>query len=199
MVAAGVGVGRLWRSEPPAVGEERWTPGGAGWSAWNGKSPEVEFVNFVAAVVALVRPARMLETGVGQGYTTRRIIGALPRFSRLDLYESDPEFRVALNAVAALTTDRRVTIAADPTPHSFAGIEIAVLDSQTGLRIAELVSWVETAPPGSMCIVHDVSASHPDGTIHRRLATATATAGRTAGITGFCLPNPRGSWIAHHD
>lgn len=196
MVNAGLVRARTtWDTEPRPVGEERWTPGGAGWAAWNGKSPEVEFVEFVGAVVALCRPRRVVETGVGQGYTTRRILRGLQPDGHLDLYESDPEFREVLADVISGRPDRRVTVAAAATPATFDGVDLAVLDSRTTLRIPELALWAQTAPAGSICIVHDVSAAHPEGTIHRRLAAATALIGRVPGVAGFCLPNPRGSWI----
>jgi predicted O-methyltransferase YrrM len=196
MVNAGLVRARTtWDIEPRPVGEERWTPGAAGWGAWNGKSPEVEFVEFVGALAALARPRRVVETGVGQGYTTRRILRALPADGHLALYESDPEFRVVLADVIGGRGDPRVTVAPAETPATFADVDLAVLDSRTGLRVAELALWGQTAPAGSICIVHDVSSAHPEGTIHRRLAAATAAVERTPAVTGFCLPNPRGSWI----
>lgn len=175
------------------MGEERWTPGGSGWRAWNGKSPEREFVEFVGALVALARPAAVVETGVGQGYTTRRILKHLPKASSIELFESDPDFRALL---ADVVRDRRAKVSELETPTTFEGIGLAVLDSRTSRRELELELWAETAPTGSIAVVHDVSPTHPDGTIHRHLAEVVAELELRPDVVGMLLPNPRGSWLA---
>jgi tRNA A58 N-methylase Trm61 len=40
-------------------------------------SPEQEFCELVGALVGIVKPAFVIETGVGQGFTTRRVARAL--------------------------------------------------------------------------------------------------------------------------
>ena len=97
-----------WVSEP-ALGEEqsRWSASASTWRSWNRMSPEQEFCEFVAAVVRLVKPELVIETGVGQGFTTRRIAAALASGSVLKGFESDDAWRERLARAVVLSRARR--------------------------------------------------------------------------------------------
>lgn len=187
---------RAWEREPTPRGEERWTAGGEGWRAWTGKGAEVEFCELVGALTAIIRPAVVIETGVGVGYTTRRIIPQLPAGGHLFGYESDPAFRAALQAVPAVAGDARVTIADQPSPDAatIADADLVILDSVTGRRLAEFDRWVSAGKPGSVLICHDASNRHRPDQVHTRIHAHLAA----SGVAGVFLPNPRGAWLGQH-
>lgn len=199
-------VARSWQSERAPRDETTWTPGTREgvWHAWTGKGAEAEWIALAAALVACSGARCVIETGVGGGYTTRRLWEALPPDGRLVGYESADELRpIARDGLAALVSSRapgraRIASEATPTPEAWSACEVAVLDSHTPLRIAELRAWWEHAPSGSLVVVHDVSWDHGEGTPHRQLAEAVADL--HANVTGFAwVPtgNPRGGIVGH--
>lgn len=175
-----------WTTEPPLIGEERWTPGGQGWHAWSGPSAEVEFCDFVGAFVRLLRPRLVVETGVGAGFTTRRILAHLPDSSTWIGVESDPDFRAALAGVGVETRE----VLGDEVRKA----DLVVLDSTPDVRLAEFDGWARNGKRGSILVCHDVSAKHKPPKPHRRFYDHIAT----SGIPGVVLPNPRGGWIGQH-
>lgn len=179
-----------WERERKPRDESRWTPGGEGWHAWNGKAPEVEFCEFAGMLCRMLMPSQVIETGIGQGYTTRRLLAANPGY--YIGFESDDEYRAAIAAI--WEDDMRVSAdlspLRSPTADDMMLCELAVLDSSTPFRIQEIDLWREHAPSGSVLLVHDVSREHDEGTIHRRLAAHVAE------LPGATLRNPRGGWLA---
>lgn len=171
-----------WIQEPPPRDESRWTPNGRGWAAWNGWSPEVAFAELVGALVAIARPRHVVETGVGQGFVTRRILAALPVGSRLTAFEADPTWRVVTAEYLPSLSD-----VASPTAADMSDADLVVLDSHPPARQAELALWQEVAPTGSMLVVHDVVPGRPG--LKGELADLLTPLG------GMLLPNPRGGWI----
>lgn len=187
---------KSWTAEPATRDEGHWTEGGEGWQAWNGKSAEREFVDFAGALVALLRPRLVIETGVGQGYATRRLASALPHGASLLGFESDPAFRGALSQLSFFDGVRvRLSERKGPTSTDVRSADLLVLDSTTGQRIREIDLWLEVGRSGSFALVHDVSPGHPDGSIHRRLAAHIAAV-LPEEAAGVLLPNPRGGWLA---
>lgn len=181
-----------WLGEPPPSSEGEWTPGGEGWAAWNQHSPEREFAEFTAALVRLVRPALVVETGVGQGFTTRRVLDALD--GSYIGYESDAGFRDGLRELDVWGEDILLAEQAEPTPQVMRRCELAILDSApTNRRKREIDLWRRVAPAGAFVLVHDVRPDHPRGRsngVHRSLARHVRRMG------GTLLGNPRGGWLA---
>jgi len=189
-----------WDHEGGTGDEAHWTPDTPEgvWRAWNGKAAEVEFVEFAAALVGVTGARAVVETGTGGGYTTRRLIKALRRGGRFACYESDVDLRGAIRPHVDRFAARHaadVTLAPDETPDAdvIAAADLLVLDSRTGLRIAELQTWAEVGAAGSSCLIHDVSASHPADTIHRRLHAAVVdVVAVDPALRAMPLGNPRG-------
>jgi hypothetical protein len=176
-----------WDSEPAPADESNWTEGGEGWAAWNVWSPEKAFCEFAAALVALTRPGLVVETGIGQGYLTRRVIPALS--GCYVGFESDDDLRARLRDLDVW--DDRVQLAAEPDAPSeiFAACDLAILDSKAPMRVWEIDRWREHAPPGAYVLVHDARPDHPvKGGGWRQLA-------EYLGDQGVFLGNPRGSWL----
>jgi hypothetical protein len=181
-----------WEQEPRTKDENLRTAGASkGWTAWNGRSPEREFCTFAKSLVRLVRPKFLIETGVGQGYMTRRLAEGLPEGSQMRCYESDHEWREALGGLDFWTD--AISLSGDPTPASdqMALCELLVADSTYRFRKAEIELWWKFAPAGSYLLIHDVSPNHNEATVHHRLDYFV----RALEIPGVLLPNPRGGFL----
>ncbi|MGH2979069.1 MAG: hypothetical protein ACRDLQ_05470, partial [Solirubrobacterales bacterium] len=185
--------GSAWEEEPSPVAEAAFSPGaGPGWRAWNEHSPEVEFCDFAGALVQLVEPAHVIETGTGQGFVTRRIREQIGPGQQLLCFESSPEWREALRALPAF--DGTICTLSDedrPGDADFSTAALSVLDSQLGHRFDELQTWWRAAPPGALVLIHGTGGEHADEPPRRRLAALI----RELGIPGVFLKNPRGSFL----
>jgi hypothetical protein len=182
-----------WQGEPELEEERsRWHPEAPVWHAWNQMSPEYEFCEFVAALVRMAKPSLVIETGVGQGYTTRRAAAALTPGARLLGFESDPAWREQL-AELDFFDGETASLAAEPTPadDDLANVDLFVADSAQKYRSDEVSRWAELAKPGSLIVVHDTGNGHPKWTPHHRMGELIAS----LGIPGLRLPNPRGSFV----
>jgi predicted O-methyltransferase YrrM len=182
-----------WQGEPELHEERsRWHPEAPAWHSWNQMSPEHEFCEFVAALVRMIKPRVVIETGVGQGYTTRRIVAALGPGATLMGFESDPAWRDVLSGLDFF--DGEVAkLAGEPTPadDDLATVDLFVADSAQKYRSDEVSRWAELAKPGSLIVVHDTGNGHPKWTPHHRMGELIAS----LEIAGLRLPNPRGSFV----
>lgn len=174
-----------WESEPAPRPEARWNRLGGEYEAWNAYSPETAFCQLVGALVALARPVLVVETGVGQGYVTRRIRAALPASSSYVGFESNDEWRAIAKPFLA-----ELSAAASPHPELLAAADMVVLDSDPPFRQAELAAWLDRGRSGSLGVVHDVIPGHYG--LKLELADLLAAAG------GLFTPNPRGGWVGRH-
>lgn len=180
----------VWTDEPPPKDEGRKTVGGEGWLSWNGKAPEYEFCEFAGALVLLLRPVSIVETGMGAGFATRRLIANMRPPSSLACFESDPEFRAAGKAHAWDGAD----IQDEPTPSAvdLATADLLVLDSAQPWRRLEFEGWVEHGKAGSYCLMHDVDPTRASGSVQQAMAHLVAP------YPGILLGNPRGGWLGRH-
>lgn len=181
-----------WDHEAELVDENQFTknaPGG--WSAWNQWSPEEEFCDFAVMVVKIFRPAMIVETGIGQGYMTRRVVEAMPPDTRYRGYDTDHD----MAARAADWLKHRPRASADvghPSRRVLAEADLTILDSLGKLRRAELDAWWVYAKPGALLLTHDADTRlHRATTNHHRLARSI----RRQGIPGVFLGNPRGGFF----
>jgi hypothetical protein len=185
--------GAAWHVEPRPVDETTFTPAAApGWHAWNEMSPEVEFCDFAAALVRMVQPSTVIETGTGQGFATRKIREQIGPGQRLLCFESDPEWRQALRALPCF--DGRFCVLSEsdgPSEADFGEAAVSLLDSRFRNRFSELETWWRAARPGALVLVHDTGNGHSPETPHARLGTLI----RELGIPGVFLRNPRGGFL----
>ena len=170
-----------WTSEPEPVPEATFTPwADPGWLAWNAHAVEVQIADFVGAFIRWSHPVLTLETGVGQGFITRRY-----QTNRL-LYESDDDWSTRLPIKVEGIT---------PTATMIRQADLTILDSNFPLRFAELWLWYSEAKPDGWLFVHDTGTRHPPGTAYQLLGTTI----RSFGLGGLWLDNPRGAWIGRRD
>jgi hypothetical protein len=182
-----------WFSEPEPQDETTFTPWAEpGWHSWNEMSPEVEFTEFLAQLVNLLRPSLVVETGVGQGYSTRRVACSLTPNSRLRAYESDSYYRAMLSQLPFFAQpSHELALEQTPPPDIFAEADLTILDADDDLRFEEIRSWAAVAKPGAIIVVHDAGNNHPPSTLHDRVRKVIDE----LGIAGRYLANPRGSFL----
>jgi hypothetical protein len=171
-----------WRGQEPKPYDERQNTPWAqpGWLAWNEHAVEVQVANFVADLAGFTTMP-IIETGVGQGFVSRR----LPK--RTWGFESDGIWR---NKVVG----HHPMLADIPTPtwEHMDAAGLVILDSNEPFRIAELGLWWGVAQEGCILYVHDTGNGHPFWDGHFTLGQIV----RSLKIPGAWLDNPRGSFVA---
>ena len=185
-----------WVEEPATQDESAFTPGAApGWSAWNAMSPEVRFCEFVASVAELTHPAVVIETGVGQGFTTRRLAARLGPDQQLVGFEHDPELRQRLGLLPFFASPSRgLGATPSPAPEDFARADLTILDSKFPTRLHKFDTWLAAARPGAVLVVHDAGNGHAPNTPQYTMCQRI----EESGLTGVFLRNPRGGYLALH-
>lgn len=184
-----------WAAEPDLVDETDFTPWAEpGWNSWNGMSAEREFSEFAGLLARLMQPGLVVETGVGQGYSTRRIASGLGNGTQL-CFESDPDIRAGLSSLSFFDSPRHV-LSSYPAPSlaDFARADLTVLDSEPPGRYAELRDWRAAATEGSVLLVHDCGNNHPEGTLHNELRQIIME----FDVPGVFFKNPRGAFLGLH-
>jgi hypothetical protein len=157
-------------------------------------SPEREFCEFLSAFTRLIAPSKVIETGVGQGFTTRRLVAALEGVGRLLCFEADAELRASLGALPFFRSSNVVLSNANtPSGDEFADAVLTVLDSDPGERLAEIARWYVSAPDGAVLVVHDTGNGHDHQTIHASIASAISA----LSLPGWFLRNPRGAFVGY--
>jgi hypothetical protein len=182
-----------WDDEPDPLDETRYTPWGEpGWHSWNGMSPEVEICRFIVALVEVMRPANIIETGTGQGFITRRINERLSDNQRVTCFESDSVWRYALRSLLFFD-ESRCTLSqhVSPSEADIAQSDLCILDSDFSLRLQEIERWWSVSRKGSVLFVHDAGNGHGPETPHGRVRSQLVD----LGIPGVFLSNPRGAFV----
>ena len=191
--AGAVAAGSAWSGEPRPVDEGTYTPGASpGWHAWNDMSPEVEFCDFAATLVRLVQPPTLVETGTGQAFLTRRVREQIGPGQRLLCFESNREWREALQALPCFDGQIcAVSEKKEAEESDFSTAAMSFLDSDFRHRFAELRAWWRAAEPGALVLVHDTGNGHSAETLHARMGGLI----RELGVPGVFLKNPRGAFL----
>lgn len=191
-----------WEDVEGELGPERnWTPWAhPGWLSWNNHAAEMQVANFLAE---LVRTASAdndewvgLETGVGQGYVTRRIVKAVnpAKIRGIWCFESDKEWNGRIRQLPFWPDNLHSCIKWEisPTPKQMGEADLVILDSMKPWRQIETMMWSEVGKEGSLLFVHDTGTLHPtrDGHFSNGFMI------QQLGIEGVWLENPRGSFLA---
>lgn len=191
--AAGDSARTAWGEEPALHDETANTPWAEpGWQSWDGRSPEVEFCDFAAAVVRQLRPRVVIECGTGAGYMTRRLAAALGPEGELISHEADDELRGALAGLPFFAEPaHRLSPQPSPNEVDLGRADVTVLDSGFERRAGELEQWWRSARPGTVVLVHDTGNGHPPDSPQVQLGELVAS----LGIPGVRLGNPRGGFL----
>lgn len=130
-----------------------------GWHVWSENALEAEVVMFIDRYLRhLVRTRDdlvIVETGVGQGYTTRQLVHHLrPEHDLYWCYESDDAWRMALsvkdfwlNNLSACLKDYPM-----PEPREVAIADLMIVHSSKPWSYSELHLWEATSKPDSTLI-----------------------------------------------
>lgn len=162
--------------------EQTFTPHAEqGWRAWDSYSPETEFCEFAGMLQRMLRPAVVLETGVGVGRLTEHLDLSVCTYLG---FEADPAWRQAPADPGQGT----------PSPLMMSQADFVVLDSAPDFRFAEIAMWAEHGKRGSVALVHDAGNGHTPDTIHAQIGWACSVTAQP----GMFLRNPRGGWLAVH-
>ena len=180
-----------WIVEPELVSESNFQAKperGEGYSSWNVMSPELEFCLWVGAIAETLETETptVLETGMGQGYVTRRVLAALPPAHIYYAYEPMKVYQDLVPADVPI-----LVIDGTPTGHMFKKADLVILDSDMRYRRQELENWVEYGKPGSHMVIHDTYHSlTPQGELTKFI--------RSLHLTGDYWDNPRGAFHSVH-
>lgn len=177
--------------EQPLVDERQFTPWAEpGWDAWNPFSAELWFCE-TAAKIAEHKGGLVIETGAGQGYTTRRVAEYAEEYH---VYEAMPTFR------NSITGGDNLTVATSPTPEQqdIEQCSLLIIDSNTEYRMPELKLWNQYAPKDSLVLMHDAGNGHENhGTGYTHLIYWRMV--QELGLTGIRYRNPRGAFLGWKD
>lgn len=172
-----------WINEPEPYDEKRQKRG-----EWNVMSPEEIFCDFAGALARMTLPKSVIvETGMGQGYVTRR----LPHVTHNVLvYETGDHWINLKKESASLWAEVRV-IKGTPDIDTIKNADLLILDSELKEREMEWESWVWSGKKGSWCLMHD--------TFHLT-ETKSAIYGWLDNVEfpHLLLDNPRGSYLGVH-
>lgn len=155
---------------------------------WNIMSAEEIFCNFAGALARMtLSKSVIVETGMGQGYTTRR----LPHETRNVLvYETDDEWIELWQASGSLWPEVNV-IKGAPDIETIKAAKLLILDSHLKEREEEWFNWVWNGQKDSWCLMHD--------TFHRIEANSAVWQWvKDIEIPHLLLDNPRGSYLGVH-
>jgi len=145
--APGTGVGRLAAEATHSEGE--FTAGGGRFRAFDAWAVELETAELLAAIVGMMKPRQVLESGAGAGYSTAAILAGLEANGFGELVSFEPEEKFARLARERAWSPRVTVISpADPADAStlhWTGREpdMVFLDSYPPeLRERELRHWL---------------------------------------------------------
>lgn len=193
-----------WENNEGELRPERdWTPWAhPGWMSWNSHAAEFQVADFLANVASMssagVDQWVCLETGVGQGYVTRRIVSAVnPTMIRgIWVYESDPEWAGRIRQLPYWPDNLHSCIKWEitPTPKQMQQADLVILDSRKPWRQIEMMMWSEVGKEGSLLYVHDVGTPnlpHQAGHSKNRFLIEDVLE-----LPGLWMDNPRGGFLA---
>jgi len=182
-----------WADEPAPAPETTFMPlASPGWHGWDPMSPGHEFCELARALARLLVPSLVVETGVGQGFVTRRVAAALGPDQRLLSFESDVHLRGLLAKLPFFSLPcREVSRRASPSNDSLAGADLTILDSDPIYRCRELERWAAVACDGAVLLVANCDTAGPldesGSTVRDKIVNL--------GLTGTFLGDPRGSFL----
>jgi hypothetical protein len=161
--------------------------------SWNMMSPELEFCQYVQDQVAQLTTESkeaiwVVETGVGQGFVTRRILEVLRDKDEYWGYETDQYF---LDLIPDKLYAQPGFYKGSPTVGVLQKADLVILDSEVNTRLTELSLWRREGKLGSQLIIHDVP--EPLG-----FKSPLQSAVFKLGFPGHFLRNPRGGWHGEH-
>lgn len=176
-----------WVKEEPLVDEFKFSRKWSGFNAWNIMSPELEFCN-VAKYVTETLPddAYIVETGMGQGYVTRRVLEAMNDTQEFVTFDHQERWLALVTNVPDSSVFHYEL--GQPGYLDMVQVNFLILDSEPSRRKGELRLWLEHSPPESLLLIHD--------TFHDSIEDNDTTGFiKRHKLQGWWFDNPRGSFL----
>lgn len=176
-----------WVKEAMTVDEFEFTHNYKGFHSWNNMSPELEFCELAAGLAGMTPPnATIIETGMGQGYLTRRLIKTVVGTSRyLVVYETERAFEDQVTDAWLGIRGWKLVMG---SPDDLSSVSLTILDSDMKERRKEFDLWVAEGYLGSMLLIHDTYQT----------SSEVRDWIRKSKIKGAYFGNPRGAWLGVH-
>ncbi len=167
------------------------------WSMLDGKTPEIEALEFLYALTRMIKPDYVVETSAWLGHSAAAIGRALAQNNngRLVALEPDEEcFEVAAGRIHDRSLDGFVEVVAEPgwkyAPG--AGIDFLLLDSEYLFHVREFRHLCPRLKPG--CIVAICDAGSRRGKSFQSYSELA----KEFPLPGFFLPSPRGMALCRY-
>jgi len=167
------------------------------WSMIDGKTAELETLEFLYSIVRLLKPSLIVETGTWHGHSAVAVAKALRQngFGKLVTFEIDTETcAVAKRRFEQENLTKFVELRNEsPVTGSVNGsIDLMLLDSELPLRISEFEHFRHQLSPGAIAIFHDTS------TTHRVVREGVEDLVEKGLLTCVMFPSPRGLAICQY-
>jgi len=161
------------------------------WSMIDGKTAEIETLEFLYGLTRLLKPGIVVETGTWHGHMTVAIAKALRQngFGKLIAFEIDTDAcEIARKRISAegLTPYAEVRSQSSLEAEIEASIDLLVLDSALTVRAAEFRRLSPLLSPNAFIIFHDTSVTHE---VVRQDVQQLAGEGL---VSAIMIPSPRG-------
>ncbi|HYM79257.1 MAG TPA: class I SAM-dependent methyltransferase [Candidatus Dormibacteraeota bacterium] len=140
------------------------------WSMYDGMATEVEVLQFLYALIRMLKPATIIETGTYLGYGTAHLALAAAHNDLGCVHTAEPKRELALSAenlFKRLDLSDRVRMFVGPgiemmrsADWGLGSVDFAFLDSDCGTRIEEMTALLPHLHEGSVVAVHDTSLLH---------------------------------------
>jgi len=167
------------------------------WSMLDGKTPEIEVLEFLYGLVRMIKPEYALETGAWRGYTAVTIGMALKGNGRGRLVTLEPDPDCCAAAVQRIRDHLLADVVdvvcqSGPSFTPAPGIDFLLLDSCPGDYSTEFAHFLPLLKPG--CIILFSETSGGQG----RVMQDVARLAREQSMAGFFFPTPRGLAVCQY-
>ncbi|MBV8174816.1 MAG: glycosyltransferase, partial [Verrucomicrobia bacterium] len=164
------------------------------WSMFDGYAAEAEVIDFLYALVRMVKPECALETGTWLGRSAIAIGSALRDngFGYLISLETDPEVaRCAIAEIGTANLNDWVKVVKEKSLNFQPEKEFkfALFDSAVDIRAKEFRHFYEKLAAGATVVFHDTGAQH------RGLTDAIRELIAHGQLSGSFFPTPRGVFV----
>jgi predicted O-methyltransferase YrrM len=180
------------KSEPNAECSEPWL-----WSMFDGWTAELETIEFLYALVRLVKPRFVLETGTWHGMAALAMGSGLRDNGRgaLASIELDTSSHaVAQQRIRDVELENHVRLVRGSSLEFMPDqpIDMALFDSELSLRGKEFAHYQPYLAAGALVLFHDTSITHSvvAESVNKLLADGI--------LEGFFLPTPRGLAVCRY-
>ena len=166
------------------------------WSMYDGMATEAEVLHFLYALVLMLKPDVVVETGTYLGYGTAHLALAVKNNGRGHVHTAEPDPNTIAKAWKLL---ERIKLSSYVSPfkgtgveliRSLAAIDFAFLDSDCNTRIEEMIALYPSLTDHSMIAVHDTSILHDQHS--QGLRTAFTQFANEQGLEAMHFNTPRG-------